>query len=139
MKKSLILLGIAGLLIGCNVSSSVCANGGNINVLVVNGEKFISCNANSSQINVNIEVDNTTVGNGTKTINVSPFNSIEIQNGSFEVTISENKAQSVQITTDENIISKITTIVKDGVLIVSSSKGYTTMDSIKLILSAQEI
>ena len=66
---------------------------------------------------------------------ISDFNSIDIS-GYYEVEITSQKAPSLEISGDSNILPLILTEVINGVLVISSNRSFATKNILKLKISA---
>jgi len=61
---------------------------------------------------------------------IEPFSKIEIKSGA-DMDISIGQQQSVELEAEDNILPVVTTEVKDGTLIVSSTANYNTDKGVK--------
>ncbi len=66
------------------------------------------------------------------------FSAIDLE-GASNIEVTQGAVQSVSITADDNITPLITTTVKSGKLIVSSSKSYSTHHDIKVAIVVPKI
>lgn len=74
----------------------------------------------------------------TETRELAPFTSIETT-GAYYVDVTCQKANSFEIEGDDNILPLITTEVRNGVLHISSTKGFSVRQSINLRIGTADL
>lgn len=74
----------------------------------------------------------------TETRDLPAFNAIETS-GAFEVKVDCQKPASVEIETDDNLLPLVQTEVRDGVLRVTTTKGYSSNGGIVLRINVPDI
>src|SRR6058998_1729791 len=76
-------------------------------------------------------------GSGAKKVekrSVPAFTTVNIS-GAYEVEITAQNEQSVEIEGDDNLLPLIKTEVKDGVLEISNEKGFSTRNKLHVRIS----
>src|SRR5258706_14093384 len=66
------------------------------------------------------------------------FNSIDTS-GAFEVEVTCQKSPSFEIEADDNILPLVQTEVRDGVLRVTTTKGYSSSGGIKVRINVPDL
>lgn len=97
----------------------------------------ISCNENS----VSTHSEKTLKGNGvlnTESRSISQFRYIKLT-GSFEVDVEEGESDSIVVSTDQNILPHIKTIVSGDFLHVTTDVSVSPENRIKLVLKKNNI
>lgn len=122
MKKLGLIIFIIALFIGVSVAS-VFSFGG----FKLKNFSFSFCTGEKGSGNIKTEQRN-----------VSEFNSVKV-GGAIVVEITAQKDYSLEVEGDDNILPLIKTEVDGDTLKISSEKGYTTSNPIKVRISAQNI
>ncbi|AXI02241.1 head GIN domain-containing protein [Aquirhabdus parva] len=84
---------------------------------------------------VNVKGSGTTL-NQTRTL--GSFSAIDLE-GATDIQITQGAVQSVRVTADDNIVPLITTTVKNGRLIISSTKSYSTQNDVRVTVVVPKI
>jgi len=70
--------------------------------------------------------------------NVEPFTGIKLKN-SANVYVMQGAVQSVKVEAEQSAITKITTTVKDGKLVISNDGSLSSYNEIKILITVKEL
>jgi hypothetical protein len=70
--------------------------------------------------------------------NVPAFHAVELA-GTMEVDVTVGKGQSVQVSGEADLLAKVTTVVKDGVLVVDTPRDLRRRHHLKVTVTVPEL